>query len=93
MRSSTSQTRRNKPLWTCPACKRRFANRNQSHACARHTPAEHLEGKVPEVLALNLQLTAVIQGLGPVIVNPEKTRIAIKFVLSSLLPKETSTPS
>jgi hypothetical protein len=24
------------PLWWCPKCQRRFANRNQSHACGRH---------------------------------------------------------
>ncbi len=66
----------NQPLWTCYGCGRQFANQNQSHACARYTLAEHLEGKSPEVLALYLHLEALIQGLGPVILNPEKTRIA-----------------
>jgi hypothetical protein len=75
-RSAMNQMQRDKPLWTCPQCKRRFANQNQSHACARYTLAEHLEGKSPDVQALYRHLEAVIQSLGPVIVNPEKTRIA-----------------
>lgn len=72
----------NQPLWTCPECGRQFANQNQSHACARYTLAEHLEGKSPEVMALYLRLEAVILGLGPVIVNPEKTRIAFQVRMS-----------
>ncbi len=77
-----SQTHRYKPLWTCPACNRQFANQNQSHACARYTLADHLEGKTPEVVALYYYLEAVIQGLGPQIVNPEKTRIAFQVRMS-----------
>ena len=77
-----SQTHRHKPLWTCPVCNRQFANQNQSHACARYTLAEHLEGKSPEVLALYHHLEAVIQRLGPVIVNPEKTCIAFQVRMS-----------
>jgi len=77
MRKSTNQ-----PLWTCYGCGRQFANQNQFHACARYTLAEHLEGKAPEVLALYFHLEMVIQGLGPVIVNPEKTRIAFQVRMS-----------
>ena len=77
-----SQTRRYKPLWTCPTCNRQFANQNQSHACARYTLSDHLEGKAPEVVALYHHLEAVIQRLGPVIVNPEKTRIAFQVRMS-----------
>jgi hypothetical protein len=77
-----SQTQRDKPLWACPQCNRRFANQNQSHACARYTLAEHLEGKSPDVLALYFHLEAAVQGLGPVIVNPEKTRIAFQVRMS-----------
>lgn len=71
-----------KPLWICPQCQRRFANEHQSHACARYTLAEHLAGKGPEVQALSHQLEAAIGSLGPVIVNPEKTRIAFQVRMS-----------
>lgn len=74
--------RSDQPLWTCQECGRQFANQNQSHACARYTLAEHLEGKAPEVLALYLHLEAVILSLGPIIVNPEKTRIAFQVRMS-----------
>ncbi len=81
-RSPMSQTHGDKPLWTCPACNRQFANQNQSHACARYTLAEHLEGKSPEVVAPYRHLEALIQCLGPVIVTPEKTRIAFQVRMS-----------
>lgn len=74
--------RSEQPLWTCHECGRQFANQNQAHACARYTLAGHLEGKPAEVVALYLHLEAVIQGLGPVIVNPEKTRIAVQVRMS-----------
>jgi hypothetical protein len=38
-------------LWTCPRCGRRFANRNQTHACGRWTLARHLDGRPPPVVA------------------------------------------
>src|SRR5689334_9974819 len=40
-----------RPLWRCPRCGRRFANRNQSHACAApNRLAEHFVGRDPEVV-------------------------------------------
>jgi transposase-like protein len=33
-------------LWRCPVCGRRFANRNQSHACGRHDLGHHCAGKL-----------------------------------------------
>jgi hypothetical protein len=69
-------------MWTCPQCGRPFANSHQSHACARHTLTEHLEGKPASIIALYRQLEAVIQSMGPVIVVPEKTRIAFQVRMS-----------
>lgn len=71
-----------KPMWTCPDCGRPFANLHQSHACTRHTLDEHLEGKPPEIIALYRHLEALIQSTGPVIVVPEKTRIAFQVRMS-----------
>src|SRR5215469_16228335 len=71
-----------RPMWTCPQCGRLFANANQSHACARHTLAEHLKGKPAEIIALYRHLETVIQSMGPVIVVPEKTRIAFQVRMS-----------
>ena len=37
------------PLWTCRACGRGFANRNQSHACGRYELGRHFVGGSEEV--------------------------------------------
>ena len=70
------------PLWTCPACGRRFANRNQSHACGRHELAAHFEGRSAKVRAIYDVFLAMLEGFGPVIVLPEKTRIAFQVRMS-----------
>lgn len=69
-------------LWECPGCGRRFANRNQSHACRRHDLEHHFAGKPAEVRALYDAFVAAVQALGPVIVLPEKTRIAFQVRMS-----------
>ncbi len=77
-----SEGQPSRPMWICPQCGRPFANAHQSHACSRHTLAEHLEGKPASIIALYRHLEAVIQSMGPVIVVPEKTRIAFQVRMS-----------
>jgi hypothetical protein len=74
--------RSDRPLWQCPACKRRFANRNQSHFCGRYELETHFEGKRPEIRVLFDAVIDVIKRCGPVIVLPEKTRIAFQTRMS-----------
>jgi len=69
-------------LWTCPTCGRVFANRNQSHACGRHDLAPHFDGRTPKVRAIYDAFLAMVEGFGPVIVLPEKTRIAFQVRMS-----------
>ena len=69
-------------LWRCPECGRRFANRNQSHACGRYTLASHFEGKPPAVRATFDKLLHVARKNGPITVLPEKTRIAFQVRMS-----------
>ena len=73
---------RDRALWQCPKCRREFANRNQSHACARHTLEQHFERKPPEIRALFDALIEAIRHIGPVRVLPEKTRIAFQVRMS-----------
>lgn len=73
---------RGSPLWTCPRCRRRFANRNQSHACGRHDLEHHFRGKDPAIRALYKAVRTAITACGPVIVLPEKTRIAFQVRMS-----------
>ena len=70
------------PMWRCPACKRQFANRNQSHSCGRHTLVSHFEGKPPHVRAIFDKLLRLARKNGPITVLPEKTRIAFQVRMS-----------
>jgi len=71
------------PLWRCPKCRRRFANRNQTHTCAAlHDLASHFTGRDPIVRELYDCVAAVVRGLGPVTILPEKTRIAFQVRMS-----------
>src|SRR5215831_12890023 len=70
-------------MWECPACGRRFANRNQSHACAPlGTLDRHFAHASPAVRETFERVLAVVSGLGPVEVLPEKTRIALHVRMS-----------
>jgi Domain of unknown function (DUF5655) len=70
-------------MWTCPACGRRFANRHQTHTCARlRTLDEHLAGKPPHVREIVERIVALAERNGPVTVLPEKTRIALAARMS-----------
>lgn len=69
-------------LWPCPACERQFAQKNQSHSCARHRLERHFERKTPEVRALFDALRSLFERFGPVTVLPEKTRIAFQVRMS-----------
>ncbi|HVE71984.1 MAG TPA: DUF5655 domain-containing protein [Thermoanaerobaculia bacterium] len=71
-----------RPLWRCPSCDREFANRNQSHACSRHTLDEHFAGREPRVRAIFDAFLARIEAIGPVRVLAEKTRIAFQVRMS-----------
>ena len=72
-----------RPLWRCAHCHRQFANRNQSHTC---TPLraidDHFAGKPPAMRALFEHFVRVLEGIGPVQLLPEKTRIAFQTRMS-----------
>ena len=67
-----------KPVWTCPRCRRQFANRNQSHSCGQFTVEGLLDGKPPEIVELYERLAEVIERCGEIVVAPTKTRILFK---------------
>ena len=70
------------PLWECPVCHRQFANANQSHACGIHDIDHHFENRPPGIRELYNQFVEAINEIGPVIINPEKTRIAFQVRMS-----------
>lgn len=69
-------------LWPCPKCGRRFANLNQRHSCGRHELADHFNGKSEKVRTIYGEFVTLLETLGPIIVLPEKTRIAFQVRMS-----------
>ena len=67
-----------RPLWTCPACRRQFKNRNQSHSCGQFTVEQLLAGMPPQIVELYERLDDVIRRCGEVVVAPTKTRVLFK---------------
>jgi len=74
--------RSERPLWVCQGCGRAFANRNQTHACARHDLEGHFDGKAPVVRAIFGAFLALLERFGPVTALSEKTRIAFQDRMS-----------
>lgn len=69
-------------LWVCPQCGRGFANRNQSHFCSNVGLEDHFAGREQQVVATFHRLVEAAKKSGPVIVLPEKTRIAFQVRMS-----------
>ena len=69
-------------LWRCDKCGRGFANKHQSHFCSDVTLESHFERYPPETRKLYEAFLAVVQSFGPVLVLPEKTRIAFQVRMS-----------
>jgi Domain of unknown function (DUF5655) len=70
------------PLWRCPDCGRKFANRNQSHTCGLHDLDHHFRNKPLAIRALFDQVVRIVESIGPVRVLPEETRIAFQVRMS-----------
>jgi hypothetical protein len=68
----------NREMWTCPECGRRFANRNQWHACGPYSVESFLEGKSPEAIRLLNSFVELAKSCGPVTLAPAKTRIGFQ---------------
>jgi hypothetical protein len=79
-------------LWSCPRCGRPFANRNQTHTCAVLGDLDrHFAGCSPAVRAIFDRVLAALDGVGPILVLPEKTRIALQVRMSfaAFMPRRT----
>jgi RimJ/RimL family protein N-acetyltransferase len=69
-------------MWTCPVCGRRFAARNQTHACGRFDLRRHLEDRSPEVVGTFERFRDEVLRCGPAAVLPERTRVAFQTRMS-----------
>jgi predicted transport protein len=72
------------PLWICPRCGHALAGRNMSHSCGQFDLEAHFSKRPPRVRQLFNALRTVIEDIGPVTVEPQKTRIVftvrVRFV-------------
>jgi hypothetical protein len=75
------KAKRNK-LWRCNKCGRRFANKNQTHFCSNVPLESHFVRKPAETRQLYEAFLAAVRLHGPVLVLPEKTRIAFQVRMS-----------
>lgn len=66
-------------MWTCPDCGRQFHTPNGWHSCipARGVE-EHLAGKPPRVADAYRRFEAMVRDIGPITVEPLKSRIGFK---------------
>ena len=70
-------------MWRCPSCGRAFAARNQTHTCAPLGDLDrHFAASVPAVRATFDRIVGVVTALGPVVVLPQRTRIALQVRMS-----------
>jgi hypothetical protein len=75
-------SRAQRAMWTCPDCGRPFAQRHQSHACGRHGLEDLFVRADPPARATFDRLVAAAEAIGPLIVLPEKTRVAFQVRMS-----------
>ena len=81
-----------RPLWTCPNCRRQFANRNQTHSCGRFTEADRLARMTPHVRALYDGFARLVGECGPYVLAPAKTRIGfqVRMIFADVVPQKAS---
>ena len=65
-------------LWTCKSCRRRFANRNQTHSCGPFTVRDFLQGKTSEQIRLFKTFCDAVNRCGVVTTAPAKTRVGFQ---------------
>lgn len=66
-------------MWTCPACGRQFVTAKVWHSCMpRRGVDETLAGRPEGVVAAYHAFEAIVRDLGPIQVEPLKSRIGFK---------------
>ena len=66
------------PLWTCRACNRSFANRNQTHSCSVASLATFLRQRPAGQLHLFERFFEAVKACGDVSLAPAKTRVGFQ---------------
>ncbi len=69
-------------MWTCPSCRRPFANRNQQHSCVRVPLSAHFADRPPAVRQVFDAFVRAVRANGPVRLVPTKTRIGVQVAMT-----------
>jgi len=64
-------------MWTCPKCKHKFYNKNQSHSCGSHTIDSFLKGKSQKAIDLFDNFLSEYKMVGDFGIHPVTTRVAL----------------
>ena len=67
----------NNNMWTCPKCKHKFYNKNQSHSCGSYTVDNFMAGKTDKAIALFNHFLSEYKKIGDFELHPVKTRVAL----------------
>lgn len=65
-------------LWTCPECGHRFVTPNIWHSCGNYDIDEHFVDRDTAVRATFDEIVRIAEGLGPVTIYAQKTRIVFQ---------------
>jgi len=64
-------------MWTCPKCKHKFYNKNQSHSCGSYSVENFLDGKTEKAVGLFNYFLSQYRKIGDFELHPVKTRVAL----------------
>lgn len=64
-------------MWTCPKCKHKFYNKNQSHSCGSYTVYDFFEAKSEAAIELFKYFISEYKKIGDFELHPVKTRVAL----------------
>jgi hypothetical protein len=67
-----------RPLWKCKKCGRRFANRDQQHSCVKSSEKAFLKNHTKHEVGLYRALVREIKAIGPILIAPAKTRVGFQ---------------
>ena len=64
-------------MWTCPKCKQKFYNKNQSHSCGKYSVEDFLKSKTETAVNLFHHFIQEYKTIGDFELHPVKTRVAL----------------
>jgi hypothetical protein len=78
-----------KPLWPCPKCGARFTTAHQQHSCGKFDLETLFARSSPNVRQLYNRFAALVKTCGPVIVLPQKSRVAfqVRMRFAAVMPQ------